>query len=228
MNTERVHQSTSLEKLAKALIKVQQTLKPAKRTQENPFYKSKYSDLTDIWESVREPLTKNGLCVVQYTELKEGTLVLVTKLIHESGEWIDGELPIKPVKEDPQGVQSCITYLRRSGLSALVGVTTEDDDGNTASDKKEDSPQQRPDPGVPTKPQGLGTSNDYWIVPFGRFKGKKFMDIPIDDAADYSGFLVNNAAHQNKEVEGPAREFVDRTERRVIDDREQMEKELSK
>jgi hypothetical protein len=39
-----------------------------------------------------------------------------------------------PAKSDPQGIGSCITYLRRYGAGAITGVAAEvDDDGNAAS-----------------------------------------------------------------------------------------------
>ncbi len=41
-----------------------------------------------------------------------------------------------PVKNDPQGQGSAITYMRRYALSAVLGIRTEeDDDGNAASNK---------------------------------------------------------------------------------------------
>jgi hypothetical protein len=48
-----------------------------------------------------------------------------------------GTLTMKPVKSDPQGIGSCITYARRYSLAAMVGVAPEDDDGNAASQKPE-------------------------------------------------------------------------------------------
>ena len=57
-----------------------------------------------------------------------------TVLAHESGEWISGELLLPLTKADAQGVGSAITYGRRYGLAAIVGIVAdEDDDGNAAS-----------------------------------------------------------------------------------------------
>jgi hypothetical protein len=38
-------------------------------------------------------------------------------------------------KNDPQGYGSALTYARRYGLAAIVGVCPEDDDANAASGK---------------------------------------------------------------------------------------------
>lgn len=55
--------------------------------------------------------------------------------MHESGEWLETEpLVMRPVKNDPQGMGSCITYARRYSYSALLSISTdEDDDGHSAS-----------------------------------------------------------------------------------------------
>jgi hypothetical protein len=62
-------------------------------------------------------------------------VIVETMLAHSSGEWVRGKVAMKPVKNDPQGVGSCITYARRYSLAAIVGVAPEDDDGNQASGK---------------------------------------------------------------------------------------------
>ena len=55
-------------------------------------------------------------------------------LLHSSGEFISEVVTTRSQKDDPQGLGSALTYLRRYALAAVVGVTaTEDDDGNAAS-----------------------------------------------------------------------------------------------
>jgi len=137
--------SESIVELAKALNKFQKELRPAKKTSENPFFKSTYADLAAIWEAIREPLTKHGLAIVQTMDYSEaGTPLIETVLCHTSGEWIGGALPVKPVKDDPQSLGSAITYARRYSLSAMLGlVTEEDDDGEKAMGREEKSPPSR-------------------------------------------------------------------------------------
>jgi len=120
-----------------ALVKVQATMETAKKTSTNPFYKSKYADLSTIWDAVRKPLTENGLAVSQWMERLAGDAgwAMVTALYHTSGQCLSGMFPVVPIKDDPQGWGSAQTYARRYGLAALLGVTVadEDDDGNAAS-----------------------------------------------------------------------------------------------
>jgi len=125
--------SLHIKDLTAALVKVQAEIKPAAKKSENPFFHSKYADLAEVWNACRDALTKNGLAVIQTTSESMDGIVVVTTLAHTSGQWIRGKLLLKPVKPDPQGIGSCITYGRRYALAAIVGVCTDDDDGAAAS-----------------------------------------------------------------------------------------------
>lgn len=135
-------QSPSITELAKALIKTQLELKKAKRTQVNPFYKSKYADLAEIWEACREPLNKNALAICQTIDTEGEKTYLETMLLHESGEWISGRLPLLLTKLDPQGQGSAITYARRYSLTAIIGMAEVDDDAEATTEHPETEPKQ--------------------------------------------------------------------------------------
>lgn len=128
-----MYQSEQINEISTALSKAQSEIGPAMKDNYNPFFKSKYADLGSVWAACKEPLTKNGLSVVQTMQCENGQTLLITLLAHTSGQWIKSVLPINPVKNDPQGLGSAITYLRRYSLAAITGVTTEDDDGQSAS-----------------------------------------------------------------------------------------------
>jgi len=129
-----MNQSEQINELAAALSKAQGTITPALRDSTNPFFKSKYADLSNIWGACKAALAENGLAVLQTMDCKEDKIFLMTTLAHSSGQWIRSCLPIMPTKNDAQGIGSAITYMRRYSLAAMVGVTTdEDDDGNAAS-----------------------------------------------------------------------------------------------
>lgn len=130
-----MNKSDSIEKLAEALSKAQGAMKNAAKESANPYFKSKYADLASVWDACRKELSDNGLAVVQVPAMKDGKVVVTTILLHSSGQWIDGELELTPVKDDPQGAGSAITYARRYALSGFAGIAPEDDDGNAASGK---------------------------------------------------------------------------------------------
>jgi hypothetical protein len=80
-------------------------------------------------------------------------------LIHSSGEWISETVTVRAQKDDPQGLGSALTYLRRYALAAVVGVTaTEDDDGNAAStpaNARVSAPASRPYIPPPVSPPAV-------------------------------------------------------------------------
>jgi len=126
-------QSNEIGDLAKALSAAQAELEGAKKTSVNPHFRTKYADLSACWEAIRETLPSHGLSVVQTLGFADGRTIVTTQLMHSSGQWVRGSCPIKPVKDDPQGMGSAITYGRRYGLAAIVGLTQDDDDGQAAS-----------------------------------------------------------------------------------------------
>lgn len=102
----------------------------------NSHFKNKYASLDTITDEIKPLLAKHGLSVIQMPGGDGEMFKMTTMLIHVSGEWIESEpLIMRPVKNDPQGIGSCSTYARRYGLSAVLGLSTgeEDDDGNGAS-----------------------------------------------------------------------------------------------
>lgn len=129
--------SDSLASLAPAFVQAQHAIEVAKRDAANPFFKSKYADLEAVWTACRAALKANGLAVVQTLDNFHDpeVVVLTTRLLHSSGEWIEGSLSLRPTKADPQGAGSAITYARRYSLAAICGVVVEgeDDDANQAS-----------------------------------------------------------------------------------------------
>lgn len=122
--------------ISAALVKFQSQLRPVNKDSENPFFKSSYADLSSILQAVVPILTANGIALSQPIRVESGSNILMTVLIHESGETMKSEM-ILPVHADPQKFGSLITYYKRYQLQAMLGVSTkdEDDDANYASDK---------------------------------------------------------------------------------------------
>ena len=130
--------SPEITRLAKALLAVQQELAPANKDATNPFTRSRYATLNSVMEACREALLRHGIWLTQLPvpappELGPGHIGLLTKLTHaESGQW-QGSLTVVPLpKADPQGMGSAITYARRYALTAMLGMITEDDDGESS------------------------------------------------------------------------------------------------
>ena len=130
-----MQKSESIKELAGALAKAQGEIKGALKDQSNPFFKSKYADLSSVVDAIRVPFSKNGLSYIQCIEPSDKEEVRIeTMILHSSGEWLcSGALAVPVTKADAQGYGSALTYARRYSLSAAAGVAPEDDDGNAAS-----------------------------------------------------------------------------------------------
>ena len=128
------YQSQDITELAKALLAVQSQLQPALKDAENPFTKSSYATLNSVMDTCRAALLANGILMTQFpVPVETGHLGLATKLIHtESGQWHSSLAVVPLPKADPQGYGSAQTYARRYALCAMLGIVTEDDDGEGA------------------------------------------------------------------------------------------------
>lgn len=165
-----VQKSESIKELAVALSRAQGEMESAEKSLENPYFKSKYAGLAAIWDACRGPLSKNGLSVSQVPTLiaNPDQFVLETILIHSSGEWISSLYPINPAKpNDPQALGSCITYARRYALAAMVGITSEDDDGEAAVGRSgaQSRNESRPEAAATEQPESQETEGTVTFIP---------------------------------------------------------------
>lgn len=147
-----MNKSETITELSKAFAKTQKEMKQPLKDANNPFFKSKYVPLENVVEAITESASKNGLSFTQYPSSDEaGNVTVGTLVMHESGEWIEYDpIKMKPVKNDPQSIGSAITYAKRYALSAIFGITSDqDDDGNEAT-------QEKKQPKNKTKPKEQG------------------------------------------------------------------------
>jgi hypothetical protein len=127
-----------------------------------------YADLATVVETVRPILAKHRLGYVQTpTDGTGGIVTVTTRLLHESGEWIEDSLSMPTGGNGAQGVGSALTYARRYSLMAVLGLAPDDDDGAAASapapkrkaaarppaDESNPFDDVRPDPTEPTEAQ---------------------------------------------------------------------------
>ena len=149
-----------------ALAKAQAEIVGAKKDSTNPFFKSNYADLASCWDACREPLTKNGLCLVQLPMRSQpGTLTLQSTLGHTSGQSITSTFTM-PCEDTPQAYGSTLTYMRRYALSAMVGLAQIDDDAESGMNREPPPPRLISQKQVDT-----------------------LMDLIIDTGSDLDGFL---------------------------------------
>lgn len=137
--------------ISAALHRAQGTIGAASKDAKNPFFSSTYADLGSVMAVCKEPLLAQGISVLQPIDTREdGSIVLETILLHESGEFVGSSMKISPPKRmvcpkadkekfepylspDPQAEGAAITYARRYALQALVFIPSVDDDAEWAA-----------------------------------------------------------------------------------------------
>lgn len=134
-----------------ALLAAQRDFGAVTKNKQNPHLKNFYADLGAVLEAVTEPLANHGLLIVQRFNHNERGPVLITEIVHAAtGDKVASELPIVTKDpSDPQKLGGAITYARRYSLLAILSLTAEDDDGNAASQPR----QQQRAPAAPPRPQ---------------------------------------------------------------------------
>ena len=145
--------SENIKDIAAALSAFQSECPNVVKSATNPFFKSKYATLDAILDTIRPWMSKHELMIVQGGGYVESTVVTVTtRLVHTSGQWFESDYHLPGGdgnKYTPQSVGSAITYGRRYGLSAMLGIASEEDtDGNGQSHGQTHKVESRP-PNVP-------------------------------------------------------------------------------
>lgn len=129
--------SESIKQLSAALLKAQRSIKFASKDAKNPHFKSTYADLPAVIDAIKPALNDAGIVFLQtFSPSEAGFIAVTTRLMHETGEWIEDTATVPLPKSDPQGYGSAATYARRYSLAAITGLYQDDDDGNAASNAK--------------------------------------------------------------------------------------------
>jgi hypothetical protein len=137
-----VERSETIELLATALSKAQGDFPAVQMNSTNPFFHSKYADLGSVVQASKAILAKYELSFSQIVFNDDLRVGVTTVLMHSSGQWISSSmsLPLPPGETKTnslaQAVGGLITYMRRYALSAILGISTEEDkDGNDRKSK---------------------------------------------------------------------------------------------
>lgn len=138
-------------------------------------YSYSYADLADVCEAAYPLLAKHGLAFSCAPDLREGW-VIVGKLIHTSGDSIEGCLPL--YGDTPQALGSSITYMRRYLLGSLTGIVTDTDDDAQAA--------QHSSPRAAGSPRPASEKQVQFVIQMGQ---KKLHDLTTE--ADFLDWLTD-------------------------------------
>lgn len=129
------HEVITHPNLHAALAAAQGELKNPEKTKQADTgkYKYNYADIGDVLEAVLPVLSRHGLAVTQPTTIRDGAIILITRLSHGE-EAIESEYPVCSLNGNHQAMGAAMTYARRYALTSLIGVAAVDDtDGEGAA-----------------------------------------------------------------------------------------------
>lgn len=155
-----VRRSASIANIAAAMCKAQAGIDdPTKNKKADAGGRGsyRYADLPTVLDVVRPALSANGLAVMQFPCELDGHPAVTTLLAHTSGEWVEAVALLRPVKSDPQGIGSALTYMKRYSLLSLCGIAADDDDDGAAASR----PQQAARPAANQSPSNPAVRDAY-------------------------------------------------------------------
>ena len=142
---------------AAAFLRAQKAMRDPFKDAQNPHFKSRFVTLKGVLDAVRPALHEAGITVLQCLDMHEGQTIVVTTLLHTSGQSMSSRCPVICAKpNDPQALGSAITYARRYAVAAICGVapSDDDDDAEAAAPPR----QQKAKPAAkPAKLEGFDT-----------------------------------------------------------------------
>ena len=179
--------SPSIVNLAKALLQVQERLRPVVKDETNGFLRTRYATLANVLEAVRKPLTDNGVLLIQRAvDSPPGTVAVETRLIHCSGEWMAGVTSIPLPEAEPgsrvnggQAVGAAISYARRYGLMAMLSMAAVDED--TDNEVRQEGKDALPELPNVTYEDGVSEDGEPIVIARGQ-------TMPNKEALKRSGF----------------------------------------
>lgn len=122
--------SAEINEISAALSAFQGEVEQPSLNKENPYFKSRYVDLSGVLKAAQKTMSKHGLSVAQIIDGGD----IITLLSHKSGQWFKSVCPIGSYKNQ-QDRGSAITYTKRYAICALLGIAADtDDDGNSDTD----------------------------------------------------------------------------------------------
>jgi hypothetical protein len=138
--------SEKIDVIALALGRAQAEIEGVNKDKQGYGYK--YADLGACLQAIKKPLRDNGLSISQLGICDENNKqMLVTLLMHESGQWLKSIFCIESVElkqcNSLQNLGAGLTYMRRYALCAIVGLTQEDDDAQSLTKPSKNKSEDR-------------------------------------------------------------------------------------
>lgn len=127
-------QSENITELLSSLAEIQKEIPTMPKNAK--AYGYKYTDLDTITQTIKPILHNHNVGYLQSVGAENGLQTLTTRVFNTKGEWIE-DTTVLPVisgtkNNAAQTLGMSITYMRRYMLSAMLGITSDEDiDANT-------------------------------------------------------------------------------------------------
>ena len=136
------YQSNNTDEINAAIAQASLEFPQIKINRQNPYLASGYSDLHEIQTKIRPILGKHNLHITQIKKQMDGRTLLVTRIWHSSGQWIESRIFLTPSKNTIESYGSHLNSMKRFEVMDLLSLTVSgdpyDDDGEAdMADEKE-------------------------------------------------------------------------------------------
>ena len=139
-SASRMRESSDISQLAPDLVSAINEIANPQRNRSvsvtaanNDTYDFSYATLDAINAVARPVLAAHNICVMQPIVTRERAVLLVTRLLHRSGQWMESEIPIVAPGSNLKAFGSAVTYVRRYALSAILNIVLDEDDDASAA-----------------------------------------------------------------------------------------------
>ena len=131
------------ETLINALIRAQKRIDHTTKDAKNPFFKSGYATLQNVFDTVKPALNEEGIYIQQVSHEREGGVCIETIFMGHGGSVSSGQVFVPAPKNNPQAYGSAVSYAKRYSLQMACGIATadEDDDAEKAMQRTKPATQ---------------------------------------------------------------------------------------
>lgn len=112
-------------------LEAQRKLGSVKKDGSNSLFKSHYATYPAVVDAVKGPLNELGLSFRHTSRYVDNHFFVGSEIMSKDGRVAHFEMPM--LTDTPQKMGSALTYYKRYTLEAVLGLPTEDDDGNATS-----------------------------------------------------------------------------------------------
>jgi len=202
--------SQEVTNIFKALCECKKDFVPLQKNKQGYGYK--YVTLDVVIEMLNAVLPKHGLGFIQFPSTKDGEYLLTTRVIHESGEWMEDTISFSLTEiskaNDTQKLGASVTYFRRYTLSTIFGISVDEDvDGNIETAmavRNNNQPKKSFNEDVTPTNSKQSTVDSYrpqvqsstWIVKRGKYE----LNITTNDALNKELDVLEKEVYKNEKV----------------------------